>query len=644
MKLWGIGRSATFLGRLRRDIAGNTLAIAGAALIPMLAMTGSAIDAARLYSVKVRLQQACDAGVLAGRKFMTDASGSTLDNNASTMATTFFTNNFKAGWFQTNTVSFTPAKTADNQVSGSASATVPLAVMGIFGFSAVPMTVTCQARYDVADTDVMFVLDVTGSMSCLPTDPATCGTTAVSYTRPDGSTDYYNPEKSGSKLQAVRDAVDSFYTTLASNSDATTHIRYGFVPYSSAVNVGKALYTLSPSYLVNKWYYQSRKLNATTPESAASTSTIYTSVNSSSSCNGYAAARSPASGYDSSGQATKKTVSYDSSGKKCTVTSYTYTPNWTYTQVGTVGNPAIDVSGYVATISNGGSVTDPSKVTGATSTWQGCVEERGMDPGKDDVSEYDINNLAPDLDPDLVPTSDHTRWRPMWPDLEYGRYNGDGASISNYSSTADYTSSGETTTNPGTGTYDFYTPRYSGNTSLKGGFYTCPPAVSPLATMTEAQVLTYVNALKAHGGTYHDIGMIWGTRMLSPNGIFSSYTQPWPGRGVPQRVIVFLTDGAMAPDLRAYSGYGIEYFDQRIMGNNTGTLADFHNARFLAECAKAKAEKMNVWVVAVGQSLTDPLTQCASKPAQAVYAGTSQDLSNTFKSIATAVAMLRISK
>lgn len=78
------GDARTFLGRLRRDKRGNTLAIMAIALIPIAALAGSGVDMARLYVIKVRLQQACDAGVLAGRKFMTDTSGTTLDSNAAT--------------------------------------------------------------------------------------------------------------------------------------------------------------------------------------------------------------------------------------------------------------------------------------------------------------------------------------------------------------------------------------------------------------------------------------------------------------------------------------------------------------------------------------------------------------------------------
>ena len=63
-------RGSSAMGRLRRDVRGNTLAMMAIALIPISAMVGSGIDTARLYVVKVRLQQACDAGALAGRKAM----------------------------------------------------------------------------------------------------------------------------------------------------------------------------------------------------------------------------------------------------------------------------------------------------------------------------------------------------------------------------------------------------------------------------------------------------------------------------------------------------------------------------------------------------------------------------------------------
>ena len=58
------------LARLRKDQSGNTVAIFAAALFPMAGLVGGAVDMARLYSVKNRLQAGCDAGSLAARKIM----------------------------------------------------------------------------------------------------------------------------------------------------------------------------------------------------------------------------------------------------------------------------------------------------------------------------------------------------------------------------------------------------------------------------------------------------------------------------------------------------------------------------------------------------------------------------------------------
>lgn len=57
----------TFLQRFASDRAGNTLAMIAAAIFPMMAMVGGGVDMGRSYLSQSRLQQACDAGVLAAR-------------------------------------------------------------------------------------------------------------------------------------------------------------------------------------------------------------------------------------------------------------------------------------------------------------------------------------------------------------------------------------------------------------------------------------------------------------------------------------------------------------------------------------------------------------------------------------------------
>ena len=61
---------------------------------------------------------------------------------------------------------------------------------------------------------------------------------------------------SGSKISGLRTAVLNFYDTIAANVDPSTHVRYGFVTYTSTVNAG---YSLPQSAIVDSWDYQSRK-------------------------------------------------------------------------------------------------------------------------------------------------------------------------------------------------------------------------------------------------------------------------------------------------------------------------------------------------------------------------------------------------
>ena len=232
-----VNRYGGILARLARDKTGSTLAMMAAAMIPTIIIAGSAIDVTRMYVTKVRLQQACDAGVLAGRKFMADSNNPALDANADTQARKFFSSNFKLGWMGTTALDFTPVKTADNQVSGTATTTLPMTVMASFGQTQKTLSTTCEARFDVADADITFVLDTTGSMSCTPADNSSCSGSNVNFTHADGSPGFYSAEKAGSKIQATRDAVLAFYDTMVANADPSTHIRYGFVPYNAQVNV-----------------------------------------------------------------------------------------------------------------------------------------------------------------------------------------------------------------------------------------------------------------------------------------------------------------------------------------------------------------------------------------------------------------------
>ena len=590
--------------RLARDTGGNTLAMMAAALIPMSAMAGSAIDMARLYVVKVRLQQACDSGALAGRKFMDDSNtSSTLDSTATTRAQQFFTNNFEAGWFKTTAVSFTPSKTADSQVSAVATATVPMTIMKMFGKDPVQLNVACEARFDVPDVDIMFVLDTTGSMACAAAD-VSCSQPNATYTRADGTTGYYVTEKSDAKIKALRAGVLNFYDTMTNNSDPATNLRYGFVPYTSTVNVG---YLLPSSSLVNDtWSYQSRRVIGDSNSGLPTTSDVTTDA---ATCNAYAG-RSPASGYDTSGNAVVTTVAHRTSDNRCLRTSQTVIPLWRY------GPWDTDISQYVT----GAFTADPTKIDGSTTRWQGCIEERDTRPS----ASFNVQSLPEDLDPDLAATSRATRWRPMWGETIYYR---------------------------GTGTQSVDSPGNYPNIGMAPyapyGYVSCGKQAQRLAVTTRAEINAYLNAADfvPLGGTYHDVGMIWGTRLISPTGLFASDTAAWPNRNAPNRNIIFMTDGQMAPALDIYGLYGMERYDRRVAASASSQQRNRHNTRFVAECEAARARNITVWVIGFGAggSMTPEMQNCAS-PGRAYYATDDAALTAAFANIASQIASLRLSR
>jgi Flp pilus assembly protein TadG len=186
---------AGVLSRLCKDQAGNTIAIMAAAVIPVIGLVGGSVDMSRIYLTQTRLQAACDAGALMGRKVM--AGGAWTDNSgrANTQALSAFNANFESGAYGTENIqkSFTEL---GGKVSGTASVDIPMTLMKVLGQEERTISVSCSAEMRIPNSDVMFVLDTTGSMD----DPVN-SSQSVSATNPV-------------KITELRKAVKCFYETL----------------------------------------------------------------------------------------------------------------------------------------------------------------------------------------------------------------------------------------------------------------------------------------------------------------------------------------------------------------------------------------------------------------------------------------------
>jgi Flp pilus assembly protein TadG len=653
-----IAKIAAPLATLVRDSAGNILPLTAMSVFVLTALIGSAVDLSRVYHAQNRLQSACDAGVLAGRRAeMTNG----YDSNAQATAQTYFKANFdqtQQGTSATTLTTSTPD--SGNTVNGTATTTVPMLLMYLFGKTSIVLNSTCTGTMGIGNSDVTFVLDTTGSMG----DTMTDGTV---------------------KITGLKAAVKNFWVTL-NNTIANTNarVRYAFVPYSTTVNVGAALRTLDSNYIADSHGYQSVVplfdtgtnvdfANYTTyvPQETWNYNSTYNGSVSQYATTAYSTQDACMAAYPSSnwvdGSTTTSTINTTmrrNNGVNDSIsTSVQTTPQtlqnyscWhsgnsyymyvypSYRSHKVYTYPNATVGSVVATqpyntfdhydfrlvkydtsvFETFAAVSTPTGSSGAaqSSTWDGCIEERASVPATTFSFDATTGAISPagatDLDIDTAPTSDQsTKWAPMWPRVTTMRTN------SSYASTY---------------AQDIVLGSYS-NTP---GYY-CPAAAKTLSTMTQTAFNSYVDTLTPNGDTYHDIGMIWGARMSSPTGIWSTLVNTAPANaGNVARHIIYMTDGIPNSYNYEYMAYGIEAHDKRITTNGTDDANALHEARFRAICDAVKAKGIRIWVIGYTSALTSDLTYCAS-PNSSYTAYTSSEINTAFQQIAKQIGELRIS-
>ena len=557
------------LGRIGRSRSGNVMMMTAIGIIPLIAMIGGAVDVSRVYMTYARLQQACDAGALASRKAMQNVTA--LSGAEQAKANEFFDFNFPTGTYDGRNIARSFAKGGDGTVVGNASVTLPTTLMKIFGFTTIPVSVLCQATLNIPNTDVMFVLDVTGSMA----DPASSGETT-------------------SKLDGLKQAVKDFYGALGPGAPSGPgRVRYGFMPYSSNVNVGRIIYNLNRAYIAG---------------GTGSENVPYQS-------------RSAYTYRDYRGNLqvawTYQRINYDVSTvvQNGTAANPTY-----YTGTGQANNPNIN-NGYYS--SNGRTYTYTVS-TPSTIGWNGCIEEASSNNTITTGSSITPPSDAFDLMIDLIPNSAATRWKPFLPDIQFDR-------------------SG------------WWLGRDRG--WVASGFAACPREASVLqqyasdynaTSKSSASFSAYVDSLTAVGGTYHDIGLIWGGRFLSQDGIFGTTNADAAAPGAYQvsRNIVFMTDGTLDTRAAANDPWGINNLDGRIRPTNASDsdMNAAHQRRTEIICNQMKGKGFTVWVVGFGVTqLSTTLQQCASDSAHWAVATDTAALRAAFAKIAQTIGGLRLS-
>lgn len=270
---------------------------------------------------------------------------------------------------------------------------------------------------------------------------------------------------------------------------------------------------------------------------------------------------------------------------------------------------------------------------GATPNWTtnpnvGCVEERATIGSSGtpvtistDVSADDIN---------LVSTTDAARqWNPYDHDAQRGE---NAALASTYK------------------TLDTFCPRPARRLAEYSTEALFQAEMNRIAgSQVYTQTAPPYTGRAAGGYTFHDVGMIWGMRYVSSDGMFSAQNPTMLNNIPVQKHIVLLTDGVMATEDETYSAYGVDWVDRRLGTGNpmSGTISDAvrarHTRRFLQACNRARTMGMTVWVIVLDTGALPEMQQCASSTGH-YYESDGSDLEEIFELIGRGIGKLRLTQ
>lgn len=191
---------------------GSSIALIAIAIVPLVGAMGLAIDTARGYMVKARLNQALDAAALAGGRVMFDPS---LDDTVNAM----FRANFPDGFLgATITGPNLSVDAGGETLTVSASADVNTSLMAVLGFDVMQVRAQSEVRRRVAGMELVLVMDVTGSM------------------------------RSGGRINTMKAAATDLVNILYGDSETIDDFWVGVVPYAVMVNIGASRVTWVTGY------------------------------------------------------------------------------------------------------------------------------------------------------------------------------------------------------------------------------------------------------------------------------------------------------------------------------------------------------------------------------------------------------------
>jgi len=197
---------AQYLSRFRHDRRGNVAPIFAIAMLPIIALTGTAIDYSRANAARTEMQAALDATALTMSKEAVGLTQAQLNDKATQYFNASFAN-LDAKNMTVVPVLVTP-QAGSFTLTVTASGSVDLRFMGVFGQSSLPISSSAEVKWGIKKLELAMVLDNTGSMA-----------------------------QSG-KMTALKTASHNLLTTLKNAAKKLGDVKVAIIPFDVTVKPG----------------------------------------------------------------------------------------------------------------------------------------------------------------------------------------------------------------------------------------------------------------------------------------------------------------------------------------------------------------------------------------------------------------------
>jgi Flp pilus assembly protein TadG len=197
--------------RLFAENGGNVTITFAVALIPLLALVGTAVDYSRASAIRTAMQSAADSTALAVAKNASTLTAAQVQAQADTL--------FRASFARTDvnglTVTSAYSNTGGSNLAIGAKATMKTTFLAVMGISEMSLSTTSTSTWGSTRLRVALVLDTTGSMD------------------------------SSGKMTALKTATASLLDQLKTAATVDGDVYVSIVPFSKNVNLDPANYNAS---------------------------------------------------------------------------------------------------------------------------------------------------------------------------------------------------------------------------------------------------------------------------------------------------------------------------------------------------------------------------------------------------------------